>query len=178
MELKTNENDVMVSSIVARNDNKALNDKGMEVNRILRNYCNELDLHFIDNSNVIPEMHLNNSRLHLNDRGTYRLGSNFVTAIMVWLNTCTSYSSSQNKKTLDKEKLFYGVNNTRKCNSEKFLVDGMDTSNQNTSETLEENTSKKTSDLSIAHININSIYNKFEALYSFVSEKIDILIIY
>ena len=78
-EMKTNINEVMVSGIVQRRDK--LNDKGKQVNQLLQSSCISKKFHFIDNSNINPEYHLNNSGLHLNTRGTYTLGSNFVHAI-------------------------------------------------------------------------------------------------
>ena len=73
-EMKTNINEVMVSGIVQRRDK--LN--GKQVNQLLQSSCISKKFHFIDNSNINPEYHLNNSGLHLNTRGTYTLGSNFV----------------------------------------------------------------------------------------------------
>ena len=78
-EMKTNINEVMVSGIVQRRDK--LNDKGKQVNQLLQSSCISKNFHFIDNSNINPEYHLNNSGLHLNTRGTHTLGSNFVHAI-------------------------------------------------------------------------------------------------
>ena len=83
LDFKTNENDVMISALVARSDMKNMNDKGMEVNKFLRSNCEKHKLHFIHHSNIRPQMHLNSSGLHLNDRGTYILGSDFVRAIQV-----------------------------------------------------------------------------------------------
>ena len=81
LELKTDENDVMISGIVARSDKWNLHVKGMKVNEHLQSLCNENNLNFIDNTNLDARLHLNNSHLHLNQRGTNILGANFVTAI-------------------------------------------------------------------------------------------------
>ena len=79
-DLKTKENDVIVSSIIKRNDR--YNEKGMNVNHFLKIKCNELSLGYIDNSNIAIN-HLNNSGLHLNYFGTKALANNFLKAINI-----------------------------------------------------------------------------------------------
>ena len=78
-EMKSSNNEVMVSGIVQRRDK--LNEKGKEVNKLLQASCKSKNFYFIDNSNINPDYHLNGSGLHLNTRGTYTLGSNLVNAI-------------------------------------------------------------------------------------------------
>ena len=79
-DLKTTENEVIVSSIVTRNDKH--NEKGIKVNKLLKIKCSELSLGFIDNSNIGIK-HLNNSGLHLNHVGTITLANNFLNVINV-----------------------------------------------------------------------------------------------
>ena len=79
IDMKTEKSEVMVSGIVPRMDN--LNEKAMEVNKFLQNSCCTYNFNFIDNGNVNKDTHLNLSGLHLNHKGTYVLGSNFVEAI-------------------------------------------------------------------------------------------------
>ena len=79
MDLKTEINNIMLSSIIPRNDK--LNEKGAEVNNILKSLCSTHNFHFIDNSNISKLNHLNKSVLHLNYKGMYVLGSNLVDAI-------------------------------------------------------------------------------------------------
>ena len=79
MELKTEVNDVMVSSIVSRAD--SLNAKGAEVNILLKAECERFNLCFIDNSNILANKHLNGSGLHLNYKGTVTLANNFLNHI-------------------------------------------------------------------------------------------------
>ena len=76
-DMKTEDNDVMISGILPRNDE--LNSKGKSVNSNLKTLCKD-KYHFIDNSNIAFR-HLNSSKLHLNIDGDYMLGSNFVNAI-------------------------------------------------------------------------------------------------
>ena len=81
LEMKSTNNEVMVSGIVSRRDK--LNDKSKEVNKLLQSLCVSKKLLFIDNSNINPVYHLNNSGLHLNMRGSFTLGSNLVNAINI-----------------------------------------------------------------------------------------------
>ena len=78
-DLKTENNNIMLSSITPRNDK--LNEKGAEVNSHLKSLCSIHNFTFIDNSNIIKSYHLNKCGLHLNYKGTNVLGSNMVDAI-------------------------------------------------------------------------------------------------
>ena len=78
-EMKTEKNEVMVSGIIPRNDK--YNDKGMDVNKFLMSFCLTCKFHFIDNSNINKETHLNMSGLHLNAKGQYALGTNLLNSI-------------------------------------------------------------------------------------------------
>ena len=78
-EMKTEKNEVMVSGIIPRNDK--YNDKGMDVNKLLMSFCLTCKFHFIDNSNINKETHLNMSGLHLNAKGQYVLGTNLLNSI-------------------------------------------------------------------------------------------------
>ena len=69
----------MVSGIVPRNYN--MNGKGQKVNDLLKLICAQKNITYIDNSNILPEKHLNGSGLHLNYRGTIELASNFLDSI-------------------------------------------------------------------------------------------------
>ena len=65
---------VLVSGLTIRNDR--LNDKGKNVNSLLKRKCDKEKICFVDNTNSDVEM-LNNSGLHLSVRGTTRLVNNF-----------------------------------------------------------------------------------------------------
>ena len=71
----------MVSNIVPRRDN--LQEKGKMVNSFLLPACACNDFHYIDNSNIDSYTRLNRAGLHLNFKGTYKLGSNFVEVIRI-----------------------------------------------------------------------------------------------
>ena len=77
-DLKTEQNEVLVSSIVNRDDK--WNEKGIKVNAFLNTKKSELGLGFIDHSNI-SNNHLNGSGLHLNYHGTVALARNFLRAI-------------------------------------------------------------------------------------------------
>ena len=71
---------VSVSSIIPRNDK--WNNKVFEVNSCLKKLCDNAKIDYLDNSiNINPRRHLNNSKLHLNTKGSGKLLQNFVTLI-------------------------------------------------------------------------------------------------
>ena len=75
-EVKASKIDVSISSIIPRNDN--WNSKVIEVNSYLKDLCESNDIPFISNTTINPKKHLNNSRLHLNPKGSNKLRDNFV----------------------------------------------------------------------------------------------------
>ena len=79
-DIKTDENEVILSSIVVRRD--SLNAKGMAVNKILKAKCGELNYGYCDNSNI-KLRDLNQSGLHLSEKGTWQLATNFVNFIKI-----------------------------------------------------------------------------------------------
>ena len=80
IDMKTTNNEIMISGIVPRDDK--LNYKGIEVNAFLCSLCSTYNFYFIDNhKNIRRDKHLNSSGLHLNSSGTYALGNNLVNAI-------------------------------------------------------------------------------------------------
>ena len=78
---KTDQNEVIVSAIVARKDE--LNTKGLKVNDYLKIKCENYALGFISNTNILVTDHLNGSGLHLNYLGTKALANNFLNVINV-----------------------------------------------------------------------------------------------
>ena len=83
LNMKGNENDVMVSSLIARADDEDLQQKLMQVNEVLEAECQRYNLCFIDNGNISPTQHLNGGGLHLNYKGTVLLASNFIEHIKI-----------------------------------------------------------------------------------------------
>ena len=75
LDLKLDDNEVAISSIVTRNDD--LNDKAIKVNDFLKVITIKYNLGLIDHANITKN-HLNNSNLHLTSRGANVLAKNFV----------------------------------------------------------------------------------------------------
>ena len=67
---------VTVSSIVPRNDQWSK--KVYEVNKVLLNLCKDVNIPFISHSAIDTKRNLNNSKLHLNIRGSRKLQKNFL----------------------------------------------------------------------------------------------------
>ena len=65
-----------VSCIVPRNDQWSK--KVYKVNKILLNLCKDVNIPFISHSAIGAKRNLNNSKLHLNIRGSRKLQENFV----------------------------------------------------------------------------------------------------
>ena len=78
-DLKIEGNKVFISGILTRRDD--LDRKGKKVNDFLSLHCPNYSLGFIDNNDIITNMHLNQSGLHLNKDGTRVLSENFLTVI-------------------------------------------------------------------------------------------------
>ena len=77
--IKTSENNVVVSSIVSRKDR--FNNKAKEVNKNLKDKCEEHDLQLIKHHNINPFRHTNAKGLHLNNYGDKQLTRNFTSFI-------------------------------------------------------------------------------------------------
>ena len=67
---------VTVSSTVPRNDQWSK--KVYEVNKVLLNLCKDVNIPFISHSAIDAKRNVNNSKLHLNVRGSRKLQENFV----------------------------------------------------------------------------------------------------
>ena len=81
MKIKTEENDIIISAIVAGKDDNKLEEKRRKVNEILKSKTSELGLGFIEHNEIKPQIHCNYGGLHLNFDGTFILGSNVVDMI-------------------------------------------------------------------------------------------------
>ena len=62
--LKSESNEVIVSGIIPRRDE--WNEKAMMVNNVVRNYCLNKDIGFIDDNIINVQGHLNKGGLYLN----------------------------------------------------------------------------------------------------------------
>ena len=52
--------------------------KAEKVNHHLKDICNIASIGYIDNSSFNPKKHLNNSKFHLNEKGSYKISSIFL----------------------------------------------------------------------------------------------------
>ena len=77
LSLKTDENEVVVSSIVERSDKL----KGREVNGILKFKATQYNVEFIEHKEIKQNLHLNGSALHLNPNGVNILNRNFIDSL-------------------------------------------------------------------------------------------------
>ena len=152
--------DVIISNIILRTDQKKLSQKGQEVNTRLKDACKEKNIYLIDNTNKIKAQYLNKGKLHLNKRGSNIFSSTFVgklSRILTWQS--------------DKNNTFFTV---EECNSDKTNVDQKDTDGNRVLKSLRCNDLNK---LALAHLNINTIRNKFELLSKQVIGNVDVLMI-
>ena len=74
--IKTDENNIVISSIVPRKDH--LNNKAKEVNLHLKENCEANNLSLIEHHNINPYRHINAKGLHLNNYGDDQLTKNFT----------------------------------------------------------------------------------------------------
>ena len=79
--LKNKIHDVGVSTIILRTDAKKLNEKGMEVNLLLKELSKEKNIFLIDKRKKIKAQHLNKGKLLLTKYGLRVLSNNFVNEI-------------------------------------------------------------------------------------------------
>ena len=69
MSLKTELNDVSISSNIFRTDNSHINEKESKVNAQLKELCEEKHIYLIGNTEKIKSYHLSKGKLHLNGKG-------------------------------------------------------------------------------------------------------------
>ena len=68
---------ISISGLISRNDDLKLKEKVLEVNKVLRQLCNQNEWDSIDNSNI-KYGNLNPGGLHLTANGTKLLANNFI----------------------------------------------------------------------------------------------------
>ena len=77
--LKSESNEVILSGIIPRRDE--WNEKAMMVNNVVRNYCLNKDIGFIDYNNINVQGHLNKGGLHLNREGSKVFFNNLLETV-------------------------------------------------------------------------------------------------
>ena len=75
MKVKNRTNNIAISSVIIRSGGRVDSDKVLLFNRVIKEWCINNDVHFIDNSDINCT-HLNGSNLHLNRTGDRLLGRN------------------------------------------------------------------------------------------------------
>ena len=75
MKVKNRTNNIAISIVIIRSDGRVDSDKVLLFNRVIKEWCINNDVHFIDNSDINCT-HLNGSNLHLNRTGDRLLGRN------------------------------------------------------------------------------------------------------
>ena len=167
--MKNNGNSVIVSGIVPRVDN--LNNKATEVNNRLVLTCTERNIPFISHSESIDSSkHLNESKLHSNFNGINVSAESFSVFL-------TKFDWHQHLKI----HLPTSVQlNSERENHAKETLESILSNNDLTSpeDQLHNLRLKNPNRLIFAHLNINSLRNKFDLLANIVKDKIEILMIY
>ena len=77
--IKTDKNDILVSSILPRRDQ--LKEKAEKVNDFLSMKCSQFNIPFMRHNNIRSEIHLKPKGLHLNTTGSTLLSDNFAAYI-------------------------------------------------------------------------------------------------
>ena len=151
--LKNEIHGVSVSTIILRTDDKKLKEKRMELNLHLK-ASKEISISLIDNSRKIKVQHLNKGKFDLTKYGSRILSNNFVN-----VNKLSKVLPNANVK---------------ECNFKDDLTAKKYDECNITLKTIRSDNANK---LIFAHLNINSIRNKFEFLATQVKGKIDVLMI-
>ena len=130
-------------------------------------------MHFIDNARVInPKRHLNNSKLHLNLKGSAKLSDVFINSIKkmypIWSPHTQSRPSHDKDLTLIRNKLTDDITD---CALEKG------NNSENFKYYLSSLRGKNLNRVILAQLNINSIRNKFDLLAEGIKGKVDVLMI-
>ena len=137
--LKNNQHDVSVSNITLRIDNSKPNAKQCEVNQILSKLCHERIIYIIDNSKKIKPNHLN-----LNKNDSNILSRTLINEIFNWRvfddNSSISIEGCNTS-------VIYDINKVGDCDN-----------------TLKPVRKDNLNELIFPHLNIDSIWNKFELL--------------
>ena len=148
---ETNESEkikIGFSSVIYRKD-KDHEDKRNEVNVKLKKYCKGKGFVFIENDNII-ESGLNNSKLHLNKKGTNILTQNIKRSFNQF------WSSDRHTHEVDI------------TNSNLF-------ENNESDQVLKVLRSDNPSNLNFCYLNINSVRNKFTNLQTIINGNVDIV---
>ena len=147
------------------------------MNKVLLNLCKDVNIPFISHSATDTKKNLNNSKFHLNIRGSRKFQENFVKYLKgfsSWVNVTRNESEfTDGLSTKSKESL-------STANGESFFKEPqLSTSNEDIcfGQHLNNLRRKNIGRLILAHININSIRYKFDQLVYGVKGKVNVLMI-
>ena len=143
--------EVFISSVLCQNE-VILSNQINPTNDFLNKLCKENGFIYISNSNITPS-HLSKDGIHLNDIGTFRLGDVNVSGF--FLNGRNAWLPISDRILVDNKSNF------------KMQIVGTEPywstdSLSNQSDALTEIRIKNPKRLIIAHLNINSLRNKFD----------------
>ena len=79
---------ITISSLVGRSDDETLASNITDMNKVIKQFCNQNNWGFVDHSNISVNSHLNRSGLHLNKSGTSRLARNLINHLNLEIGCC------------------------------------------------------------------------------------------
>ena len=154
--------DISVNNIITRKDKHE--HKAQIVNNHLKEMCTNKNINLIDHSKNIKHQHLNKSKLHLTKRATNMISTTSVREISNIFQWQCVLCSTNGEVTGSSSSSFAGC----KSNSKKISTE------TNQLKSLRKSILNR---LIFAHLNINSIRNKFEFLAKDQASNVDLLMI-
>ena len=136
-----------------------MNIKGSEVNHHLKEMCNRKNFFLIDHSKKIKASHLNSSRLHLNRKGANILSSSLTQHISKVFNWQLSGNTS--------------CCNISESGFEEYESSNLKQAKENCRSVLNSLRKDNLDKLIFAHLNINSVGNKFDYLSKQIRGNVD-----
>ena len=167
---------VVISNLITRTDNGKASLTVIETNKHLHG----LQMDVIDTGNVTSNK-LNRGGLHLNPRGLGKLAINFIRRIKKFVTTWRVTGSFHKASRFDTEvnfRFFVNLGFTEKWDKSAInQLNGTNSEESLKNDALNKVFKKNPNLIMIAHLNINSIRNKFEMVKEVVGNKIDFLLI-
>ena len=146
---------IAFSSIINRKDKTNIQKTLTDTNARLKNFYMQKGISFFDNSSI-KEFHLGKRKLHLNKKGNSAFAKNLLHHI-----NRTDWSF-----------IPYDLVTVNDC-----LSDTLEKAKSGTNSSLQTIRKDNLNKLIFAHLNINSIRNKFDSLADIIKDNIDILMI-
>ena len=164
---------IALSSIINRKDRKGIAKKLTETNQILKSYCRQKDINYIENANINEDC-LGVKKFHLNRKGNSCFAKNLLKYLNnVWLDLDTVRHKSVQKINYYTDSRIDYSREIRQLqgNASQIPIVPIQRTNANTEKTknsLKDSRLKHLQKVCLSHININSVRNKLEALSEFV----------